>query len=464
MAAGPAGVPGPNPLGGPGGADRGSPATTAGARAAGAWTRGALPRGGASTGAVCGASDLAGVPPGRAAPAPGGAASRWRWGPVQAAHAKRGCQGSEIHKGKKHHAQLQPRFGPPRRCVCTCSLAVYPRPIFASLVQVSVVQGKNFSWFGYPDDTEDGARNFLPGLGSEEQGLAVGLEQASAFSQDRVAGSGSRGSQGPGGPPLASLAHAAVGVESAAPAAFAAGAALEAAQAALCECLLRLPVVDWVLQPLTGAASRRLAAAAMQQAVGRAGYTDSVAAHHVAGDTSTTVSPARGDELGGHSSACSPTAAREGFGGEGTAATSVALRGVHVSGIHLTGPCAAEATHDQASGGSSNGASQPWRLATARHNAVRPQCTPQRTGQSNPRWAASCGEPPLAAAMGVGGGPSGSIGAGAGSSAGSSSSLGPDPAVAAMLASEEAEVLPPVALGTVTVRNGSLNVYILGKP
>jgi hypothetical protein len=31
-------------------------------------------------------------------------------------------------------------------------------------VQVSMVQADNFSWFGYPDDIEPSARNFLPGL------------------------------------------------------------------------------------------------------------------------------------------------------------------------------------------------------------------------------------------------------------------------------------------------------------
>ncbi len=32
------------------------------------------------------------------------------------------------------------------------------------LVQVSLVQAENFAWFGYPDDPEPSARNFLPGL------------------------------------------------------------------------------------------------------------------------------------------------------------------------------------------------------------------------------------------------------------------------------------------------------------
>ena len=31
-------------------------------------------------------------------------------------------------------------------------------------VQVSLVQADNFAWFGYPDDPEPSARNFLPGL------------------------------------------------------------------------------------------------------------------------------------------------------------------------------------------------------------------------------------------------------------------------------------------------------------
>ena len=34
----------------------------------------------------------------------------------------------------------------------------------ALLVQVSLVQAGNFAWFGYPDDPEPSARNFLPGL------------------------------------------------------------------------------------------------------------------------------------------------------------------------------------------------------------------------------------------------------------------------------------------------------------
>lgn len=29
---------------------------------------------------------------------------------------------------------------------------------------MSLVQADNFSWFGYPDDTELSARNFFPGL------------------------------------------------------------------------------------------------------------------------------------------------------------------------------------------------------------------------------------------------------------------------------------------------------------
>jgi hypothetical protein len=32
------------------------------------------------------------------------------------------------------------------------------------VAQVSLVQADNFSWFGYPDDTEPSARNLLPGL------------------------------------------------------------------------------------------------------------------------------------------------------------------------------------------------------------------------------------------------------------------------------------------------------------
>ncbi|GIM02661.1 hypothetical protein Vretimale_7450, partial [Volvox reticuliferus] len=35
--------------------------------------------------------------------------------------------------------------------------------------QVTVVQGPNFSWFGYPEDTPNNARNFVPGLGSEAE-------------------------------------------------------------------------------------------------------------------------------------------------------------------------------------------------------------------------------------------------------------------------------------------------------
>ena len=31
-------------------------------------------------------------------------------------------------------------------------------------LQVSLVQADNFAWFGYPDDPEPSARNFLPGL------------------------------------------------------------------------------------------------------------------------------------------------------------------------------------------------------------------------------------------------------------------------------------------------------------
>ena len=37
-------------------------------------------------------------------------------------------------------------------------------PAVRVLVQVSLVQADNFSWFGYPDDTEPSARNLLPGL------------------------------------------------------------------------------------------------------------------------------------------------------------------------------------------------------------------------------------------------------------------------------------------------------------
>jgi hypothetical protein len=32
------------------------------------------------------------------------------------------------------------------------------------VLQVSLIQADNFSWFGYPDDTVPSARNLVPGL------------------------------------------------------------------------------------------------------------------------------------------------------------------------------------------------------------------------------------------------------------------------------------------------------------
>ena len=57
--------------------------------------------------------------------------------------------------------------------------------------QVDLVQGSNFSWFGYPDDTQPSARNFLPGLSS--------LGSGGSSSQGGGGGSSSGGGEGGGG-------------------------------------------------------------------------------------------------------------------------------------------------------------------------------------------------------------------------------------------------------------------------
>ena len=50
-------------------------------------------------------------------------------------------------------------------------LVVPPSTLFVG-PQITLVQGENFSWFGYPDDTSPSARNFLPGLHSQAPGGA----------------------------------------------------------------------------------------------------------------------------------------------------------------------------------------------------------------------------------------------------------------------------------------------------
>ena len=95
-------------------------------------------------------------------------------------------------------------------CLCLTPAPACFNPAF-SYQQVDLVQGGNYSWFGYPEDTVPSARDFLPGLGGGGDdgsgGGGTGSEGGSGRSEGGPAnsGSGSDGGSGSTGlPPAAS--------------------------------------------------------------------------------------------------------------------------------------------------------------------------------------------------------------------------------------------------------------------